>query len=1150
MYPHRSQQQHSPQWSNSADPNRPYSSNSTNPQLPPPQQVGRPATSTDEFFPQLPEFPTFVPPRPPPTSSSTQSREPFPSLPPSASFSRHRQYSQQQQQHQLPSLPLAFEGYPATSIPPPPLSAPLPLPLDPQSLPNPDHSLADTHSDLYTLRSLQRQRKREFSNSTSSSISSSRNYSQDGPSSSTLLGFAGEAQTASSYKAGGGGTSTEFGQTRNSSGHSTPHSGSMSSSFGEFNHQTSQGYWSRPFASAAPSVASSIASAEPSPPILYGESSGIAAAGNYYDYFQPLVQAASVASSSPNEGLFSSSQYDPSAQLNSGSNTLPTPPLIHQHRSRSASTHPLFVPPRDHAAQYPTHPTFPLPSSSSSIPSSSRDTLIPPALNPHNLPFAPPTIARAGTSTEEPPSDPDSTNSQTSLTNAKLLPILERGLRIRIKHYEELPNPLGVTHPARNRLKKPQVSPGPEGGLAGLNGDEEEWEGNWRIVKNASGKKIIGLEIKVNCENCIAMNESDSQEKETKKVARVVLRNLSTKLLGMLSEIDQRLQEEEIQILGVASTLAGGGRRSSRSRSTTDGSNPSFSSSPSGSSAFSSSTATPGTSTTPTPPNLLAPGSSIGQGSTLSRWTVPEELGIGLTGSNCLVCAGLAPPKPDIEPDPRLSRSQDPQQPRERGYEDTLSAAIDRFEKLNLNSIKKVKQEEEEVGEYSNSAEHHRKEADKEGEKRKDWKKLVHLEAEQLPEEHLIKSLNCDVCNLICGLSTIEYTDTTTPAASATIVDNGASTAMKKSNSTTARAFTVEVICARCDALFKACSDCGGGGGRLTPGKWRCKELFPDGRKNCQLSHARNPTLNEIDIVVSPVSSLSPTELDQASAACRKLFFNTRLGTLCRPEFMLRGDGLANSFKQAENLSIDYWGRLEDVLRGETPPDLSFKRYLTITYSRPRPRHPPKSQQASTSKTTSVKAEDFDDEYDLGEPQPAPPKSKPAKSDAKGIVEAKTVPWAFSIVEVDFSAGTLFFCCVIPWATSGQSFDANSLLIERTNERVKSDLIAINDARRAQGLPVYPRLKYNFIVSPFRLDSKNSQNLNRRGFYTLDQLEEIDDEGVNRRLFPPYRQIWLPAHYAKAMHTFVRKLENEEDMGGPPPQNAPRKRKKKTAAAL
>lgn len=68
--------------------------------------------------------------------------------------------------------------------------------------------------------------------------------------------------------------------------------------------------------------------------------------------------------------------------------------------------------------------------------------------------------------------------------------------------------------------------------------------------------------------------------------------------------------------------------------------------------------------------------------------------------------------------------------------------------------------------------------------------------------------------------------------------------------------------------------------------------------------------------VVNPVSSLTLPKLNEASSACRKLFFNTRLGTLCRPEFMLKGDGLASTYAQAERLSIDYWGRLNEVLTG------------------------------------------------------------------------------------------------------------------------------------------------------------------------------------------------------------------------------------------
>ena len=76
--------------------------------------------------------------------------------------------------------------------------------------------------------------------------------------------------------------------------------------------------------------------------------------------------------------------------------------------------------------------------------------------------------------------------------------------------------------------------------------------------------------------------------------------------------------------------------------------------------------------------------------------------------------------------------------------------------------------------------------------------------------------------------------------------------------------------------------------------------------------------------VVNPVSSFTPDKLNEASSACRKLFFNTRLGTLCRPEFMLKGDGLASTYAQAERLSIDYWGRLNEVLTGVSLMKLSF----------------------------------------------------------------------------------------------------------------------------------------------------------------------------------------------------------------------------------
>jgi len=39
---------------------------------------------------------------------------------------------------------------------------------------------------------------------------------------------------------------------------------------------------------------------------------------------------------------------------------------------------------------------------------------------------------------------------------------------------------------------------------------------------------------------------------------------------------------------------------------------------------------------------------------------------------------------------------------------------------------------------------------------------------------------------------------------------------------------------------------------------------------------------------------------------------------------MLKGDGLASTYAQAERLSIDYWGRLNEVLTGVSLMKLSF----------------------------------------------------------------------------------------------------------------------------------------------------------------------------------------------------------------------------------
>ncbi|GAA6033809.1 hypothetical protein JCM8097_000352 [Rhodosporidiobolus ruineniae] len=423
------------------------------------------------------------------------------------------------------------------------------------------------------------------------------------------------------------------------------------------------------------------------------------------------------------------------------------------------------------------------------------------------------------------------------------------------------------------------------------------------------------------------------------------------------------------------------------------------------------------------------------------------------------------------------------------GYESTLSAAVDRLEGLKLGG-------EEEGGEELVLPRSAPREMEKE-----DWEDMLLVEEASVDESYRSEMLKCDVCALTCGTGTL--------IPSPSFVDSYSASSTPP--------FTVEVICARCDAMFKCCSDCGGGGGRLTPGRWRSRELFPDGRKTCKLSHARNPALGEVAIDVLPLSPTPPANLPALESRIRQIYFNSRLGTIARPEFLLRGDGLARSFAEVERVTIDHWSLMSGLLKEQPEESTGIKRYVTLMYSTPRKRHAKRGKAEGESSRSSKKEKD-------------------------------QVAFGFSITEADFNDGTLFFCCVMPWPINGQAFDAMTLLGESTTARVKSDLQAANLIRSESGLAPYPSLSFNYLVSPFKSGSRPNMGLARRGYESLDELLRKDTPGVRRDMFPPYKEVWLPCKYGTALTPYIRPLVSLEDLGGPPPENAPRKRAKKANA--
>ncbi|GAA6014345.1 hypothetical protein JCM10207_005426 [Rhodosporidiobolus poonsookiae] len=451
-------------------------------------------------------------------------------------------------------------------------------------------------------------------------------------------------------------------------------------------------------------------------------------------------------------------------------------------------------------------------------------------------------------------------------------------------------------------------------------------------------------------------------------------------------------------------------------------------------------------------------------------------------------------------------------------YSDTLSAAVDRLQRLDLDEDGASRRTatmpaQTAISGLPGSPLLTRSDiGDGEGE-REDWQKLKLVQEKKVAEEWKKRTLKCDVCSRSCGIASL--------SPSAEVIAARSPTAPPKPPP-----FTVEVICARCDALFKCCSDCGGGGGRLTPGRWRCRELFPDGRKTCKLSHARNPALGEVTCEVLPLLPAVPSDIAELAARCRSIYFNARLGMIARPDFLLKGDGLASTFAQAERVSIDHWALLEKLLLDEQPDEQSgIRHYLSLLFSKPRRRHPKRS----------TKPEDTDGW--------ASGKGRGATADAE------QVPFGFGIVEADFNIGSLYFCAVLPWYNNGQAFDAITFLGESTTARVKADISAANLRRLKADLPLYPPLKYNYVSSPFKSKSRGNVGLVRRGYEPLVDLVKRDPS-FPLSWFPPIKDGWLPSKYAAALSTWVRVLDGDEDLGGPPPENAPRKRSKKVVGPV
>ncbi|BGP72162.1 hypothetical protein NBRC10513v2_005553 [Rhodotorula toruloides] len=266
------------------------------------------------------------------------------------------------------------------------------------------------------------------------------------------------------------------------------------------------------------------------------------------------------------------------------------------------------------------------------------------------------------------------------------------------------------------------------------------------------------------------------------------------------------------------------------------------------------------------------------------------------------------------------------------------------------------------------------------------------------------------------------------------------------------------------------------------------------------------------------ITEIDPAKLDALEARCRLVYWNTRLRTQARPEMLERGDGLATTYAQCEKLTVDGWSLLKPMLSVDVEATRGLRRYVSLQTSTPHRRR--------------------------AKPKPgAPPKPEPVEP--QDPVEKEVS--GFLLVEHDMRNGAIFIAVTMPWAISGDAFDATTILIDETIKRIKTDIRHENAIRREHRQELLPEPWCLWGVTPFKADSRMSQSLTRRSFVFLEEyLKEHPD--LDLSIFPPQRPIHIPNEFVKTFKIFLREVTDDDGGEGGPPPPADAKRQPKQRA--
>ncbi|GAA5906035.1 uncharacterized protein JCM6883_002530 [Sporobolomyces salmoneus] len=421
-------------------------------------------------------------------------------------------------------------------------------------------------------------------------------------------------------------------------------------------------------------------------------------------------------------------------------------------------------------------------------------------------------------------------------------------------------------------------------------------------------------------------------------------------------------------------------------------------------------------------------------------------------------------------------------------YEDTLSGAVDRFEGLDLetNDVRPTPAPP--------------------GKSRTGFTPTQALTNGKKRRASVLDSteglLGCDVCRREIGSGQLSRTDGAAVNAS------------------------IEVLCAFCDTRYLRCSDCGGGGGTKGVGRWRCKEMFPHGRRTCQLLHTRLNAVNDMDYDVWPISKLSEAERDKVSTICAEFHASSILGTLAVPDMIESVSAIARSFEEVEKICIDCWTTYDPLIRNdiEATSDRATKRFVALRWSTPMIR-----KKKSRAKAPTLNADGTPSRRGGSRPKArtSPSMSPDASNGGPVLIREGKLLSGFVIAEHELEDGILHLALTVPTG-AGEAYEATTRLLQTLIARAHDELAETNAERARQNLPPYPPLTTAWTMHMTKRDSRIMSRVEtRRGFIPLEEYLASHPES-RRECFAPIRETYLPPELLRGWTVYVKSIEQED----------------------